>query len=835
TEISEAIGLTAAVIILLFAFGTVTAMAMPIVTAVLGLACALSIIRLLEHVLQVPAVASTLATMIGLGVGIDYALFMVSRYRSERAEGLEIPDAVARATATSGTAIVFAGGTVVIALVTLLVAGIPLVTSLGYASAFAVLTAVLASITLLPATLALVGRHIDSLALPAFMRPKQGDPEKGFWGGWSRFVTGHPKRAIALALLVLLPLIVPFFSLQLGQEDIGATPKDTTERQAYDLLASGFGPGYTGPLLIAVDLGSPAEPSATFEKQYAQAQSLQAELENEQLQGQTQAASLQNSAEELEAEGARLLAEKAALEAEGAGLKGEKAQLKRSAAAIENQRTIVAQLKGLVGEAAELVELGAALTAQAAVIVSKLEKVRAAQAVTEEQLAQPQTPAERVRLEARLAALQRRQAGLEAQFADTRAAQSALRKQADALRRKAEKLRDRASRLGAETLGLASEAADAAVEAIGLVGQKNKLQLQAANAKVEAAQLQTQQAQLEALQEQAQTQQAQAEKLQSTLTAELTAAGGDERGTDPRLVALQDALAGTIGVELVSPPQINDEGDAAIYTVIPDGDPADEKTAELVTTIREYVIPQSTAGTDLETHVGGQTASYVDLAAAISDKLFLVILAVNALGFLVLLMAFRSIVVSAQAVAAIALSVCAAFGVVTACFQFGWGLDLVGLETASGEDPIASFVPLIMFAVLFGLSMDYQVFLMSQIEQARAKVKSDREAIALGLATGARVISAAALIMIAVFGSFILNGDPTVKQFGVGLAVGVALAAMSVLLLAPALLVLAGKNAWWVPAWADRFLPKIDIEGAHLDEGAPKGPTKPPKIGPMKL
>ena len=140
-----------------------------------------------------------------------------------------------------------------------------------------------------------------------------------------------------------------------------------------------------------------------------------------------------------------------------------------------------------------------------------------------------------------------------------------------------------------------------------------------------------------------------------------------------------------------------------------------------------------------------------------------------------------------------------------------------------------------MFAVLFGLSMDYQVFLMSQIEQARMKVKEDAEAIALGLATGARVISAAALIMICVFASFILNGDPTVKQFGVGLAVGVALAAMSVLLLAPAVLVLAGKRVWWVPKWADRFLPKLDIEGAHLDDDASGNPRKNSKMGSMKL
>jgi uncharacterized membrane protein YdfJ with MMPL/SSD domain len=227
---------------------------------------------------------------------------------------------------------------------------------------------------------------------------------------------------------------------------------------------------------------------------------------------------------------------------------------------------------------------------------------------------------------------------------------------------------------------------------------------------------------------------------------------------------------------------------------------------------------------------------YVDLASAITDKLFLVILTVIALGFLVLLMAFRSWIVSTQAAVCNLLSVCAAFGVVTACFQYGWGLDLVGVDTSSGTDPIASFVPLIMFAVLFGLSMDYQVFLMSQVEHARASTRGNRRAVAAGLASGAKVISAAALIMMAVFASFILNGDPTVKQFGVGLSVGVALAGISVLLLAPALLVLAGRGAWWVPSWADRVLPHLDIEGRGLTAGA--GPAKrqsPGRRDPMRL
>jgi uncharacterized membrane protein YdfJ with MMPL/SSD domain len=409
-----------------------------------------------------------------------------------------------------------------------------------------------------------------------------------------------------------------------------------------------------------------------------------------------------------------------------------------------------------------------------------------------------------------------------------------LKTEATGLKSQLGELQKEASKIGGEAFGLATQAAGAAREAISLVQEKNKLVQQGSQLKVQAAQLQTQKEQLEGLQEQAQTQQQQAEKLKSTLTDELTAAGGDDRGTDTRLVSLQDAMKSTTGVQLVSPPAINKKGNAAVFTVISTTDPADTETADLVNTIREYVIPQSTAGENVEAHVGGQTPSYVDLATAITDKLFLVIFTVIALGFLVLLMAFRSWIVSTQAAVCNLLSVCAAFGVVTACFQFGWGVGLVGIDTPNDDVPIASYVPLIMFAVLFGLSMDYQVFLMSQIEHARASIRGNQRAIAAGLASGARVISAAALIMISVFASFILNGDPTVKQFGVGLSVGVALAGISVMLLAPALLVLSGRGAWWVPNWADRVVPHIDIEGAAAAEGSAGGKASAEPERPRK-
>ncbi len=807
TESSERVGLTAAMIILALTFGTLVAMGMPILSAVLGLIVGLSLIGLLGQVTEVPTIAPTLATMIGLGVGIDYALFLVSRYRTERAGGSEIPDAIATAVATSGTAIVFAGGTVVIALISLLVAGIPLVTSLGYASAFAVITAVLAAISLLPALLAAVGHHIDSFRLPAFLHPKPKPANRGFWAAWARGVTNHPWRAIGASVLIFGVPIIPFFSLELGQEDTGATPKDTQERQAYDLLASGFGPGYTSPLLVAVELDSPAKPSSTFEKQYARAQSLQDQLEDEQATGELQAASLQSQADELEAQQAELLAEKASLETKAGNLKAEKARLTSSAKKLKKQKKLLSGANALLAEAKQLASQASALAKEAAQVAAALRERPSRELVQE--LKQIQAEMQELKAEA---------TALKGQFTE---------------------LEKEASKVGGEAFGLATSAAAAGREAIALVQQKNRLVQQGSQLKVEAAQLQTGQAQLEALQEQAQTQQQQAEKLQATLTDELTAAGGDQRGTDSRLVSLQDALKVTTGVAVVSPPDINKPGNAAVFTVISATDPADDATADLVETIREYVIPQSTAGEDIEAHVGGQTASYVDLATAISDKLFLVIFTVITLGFLVLLMAFRSWIVSTQAAVGNVLAVCAAFGVVTACFQYGWGLDLVGVETSKDTDPIASFVPLIMFAVLFGLSMDYQVFLMSQIEHARARTRGNRRAIATGLASGARVISAAALIMISVFASFILDGDPTVKQFGVGLSVGVALAGISVMLLAPAILVLAGRGVWWVPRWADRVVPHLDIEGAAAverrgDGMAPSEPERPRKDS-MKL
>ncbi len=850
TESSELIGLIAAMVILAFTFGTLVAMGLPILSAVFGLAAGLSLITVLGHGVTVPTIAPTIATMIGLGVGIDYALFLVTRHRDNRRQGMELHEAIAMAVATSGSAIVFAGSTVVIALLALLVAGIPLVTALGYSAAVAVITAVLAAITLLPAVLAIVGTHIESVRVPAFLRPAQKDLEGGFWGGWARVLTTRPWWAILAVLAVLIPLIVPFLSLNLGQEDIGATPKSTTERQAYDLLTAGFGVGYNGPLLIAVELGTRAKQSSEYTSQYQQAQSLQKQLEQEQKQGKSQQQQLQSQANSLHAQSNQLTAQQkqleqkqgslqsqqAALEREAKADKKEQAQIQSSANKLEAEQVALnKQIADTGSQAKKVVSDGAKTTKKLNSVLKKLTKNLAEQRKVEKQIEHTTDPSQKKKLEAKLNALQKTEAKLQNQLEKlvqedqaNREASEALLAQSQSLRKQEVDVANRAIALAGQSATLASDAVALVQQKQSLVLQASKLQVQAANLQTQAAnlqtqsaQLQTQQVELQNQQQSAQSQQKQAEQLQSELTNELTQAGGDPRGTDTRLVNLQNALGTENGVKVVSPPRINKPGDAATFSVIATTAPASPATADLVKTLRTYTIPQATQGTNLQVHVGGQTANYVDLASAISSRLFLVIAVVIGLSFCILLAAFRSFLFAAQAAVANVLSVTASFGVLTAVFQKGWGLSLVGLDTANGTVPIASYVPLMMFAVLFGLSMDYQVFLISRIEQHRADSESDRDAVRRGLASGARVIIAAALIMISVFGSFVLNADPTVKQFGVGLSVGVALAALCVLVFSPAVLVLAGKGSWWIPAWLDRTLPHMDVEGAGAKAEAP--------------
>jgi len=559
THSSEAVGLGMAVLVLLLTFGTVVAMGLPIATAVLGLVAGLSIITLISHVAEVPTVAPTLATMIGLGVGIDYALFIVTRHQEQRRAGMETRASIAAAAASSGGAVVFAGTTVIVALLSLAVVGIPLVTTLGYTAAIVVLVAMAAATTLLPALLGILGDRIDRLALPgrgdraadAGGRAADGHPHG--WARWAHAVARRPVLGAGTALILLAVLALPALSLTLGQQDNGALPTDTQARRAYDGMTAGFGPGSNGPLLIAVDLSR--QPAAN----------------------------------------------------------------------------------------------------------------------------------------------------------------------------------------GAQ---------------------------------------------------------------------------------DPRLQTLARDLAGAKGVASVTPPSVNGDGTAAVLTVTPTSAPSADATETLVRDLRDTTIPAATDGQKMTAYVGGTTAGYVDLADEISGRLILTIAVVVCLSFLLLVLAFRSLVIPLTAGIMNLISIGAAFGVVTAVFEKGWGVQVVGLADAVA---IVSYVPLMMFAILFGLSMDYEVFLMTHVKEAWERTGDNRQAVIDGVAHTGRVITSAALIMVSVFFAFILNGDPTVKQFGVGMGVAVAVDATVVrCLLVPSVMTLLGRANWWFPRWLDRIVPNFSIEG-----GAPAPPPPP--------
>jgi RND superfamily putative drug exporter len=536
TETSELIGICAAMLILVLVFGTITAMVLPIAVAIFGLICGLSIVSLLGHVMSVSDVAPTLATMIGLGVGIDYSLFIVTRARSARHDGMSVPEAIGHAAATSGSAVAFAGVTVVIALLALAVSGVSMITVLGQAAAIVVVVAVLASMTLLPALLGLCGDRIERLRVGRDRRPTLG--HSSFWHRWGGRLARRPGLFAVTSVALLLVVTAPVSKLELGLTDQSSAPESTTVREAYDLLTDGFGPGVNGPLLVMADLGP--------------------------------------------------------------------------------------------------------------------------------------------------------------------------------------------------------------------------------------------------------------EK----------ATGPD----DPRLVKLHEGLAAGEGVQAVSAPQVSQDGTAGMISVIPKGSPTSDVTRDLVAETRDEIVPAS----GVQAHVGGSTAQQLDLADLIAQRLPLIIAVVVALSMLLLLIAFRSVIAPVQAAVVNLLSVGAAYGIVTAVFQEGHGASAIGLD---GAIPIVSFVPMMMFAILFGLAMDYQVFLLSRVREEIDAGKSPRRAVVDGLAGTGKVIASAAAIMVAVFASFILNGDPTVKEFGVGLASAILIAGSMVCVLLPAVMLVMGRHTWWLPHWLDRFLPDISIEG----------------------
>ncbi|MEU4652892.1 MMPL family transporter [Streptomyces sp. NPDC023723] len=538
---AELVGIAAAAVILFLAFGSVFAMLLPLVTAVAGVGGGMMSTTLLSHVTDVPEVAPLLGTLIGLGVGIDYALFIVTRHRRGILRGLAPEEAAVTALNTSGRAVLFAGGTVCIALAGMLVMNMRFLDGVVIATSLTVVLSVLAAVTLLPALLGFLGTRVLSRRQRRRLAATGPEPKEsaGLAARWSAYVQRRPRSTAAVAVVVMAILAIPVFSLRLGASDQGNQPASTTTRQAYDLLAEGFGPGFNGPLQVVVD-------------------------------------------------------------------------------------------------------------------------------------------------------------------------------------------------------------------------------------------------------------------------------GGDATG----LIRAIEATEGVAQVAAVPP-----ANGVSVIHVVPTTAPQSAATDRLIDRLRDDVIPES--GTDA--YVGGVTAVFKDFASVTGERLPYFVATIIALGFLLLLVAFRSLVVPLTAALMNLVAAAASFGVLVAVFQWGWGAEALGFGK---EGPITSFLPVIMLSLLFGLSMDYQVFLVSRMHEEWVHTRDNARAVRVGLAETSRVINCAALIMISVFAAFVLSGDTEGAMAGIGLAAAVALDAFILrTALVPAAMHLLGRSNWWLPAGLDKRLPHLAVEPAEEPPAAQDGPA----------
>jgi RND superfamily putative drug exporter len=302
----------------------------------------------------------------------------------------------------------------------------------------------------------------------------------------------------------------------------------------------------------------------------------------------------------------------------------------------------------------------------------------------------------------------------------------------------------------------------------------------------------------------------------------------DDPQTEDQLAALQTAVADTPGVASVAPPQVSEDGEMATIFAIPETAPQDVATSDLLERLRDSVIPEATAGTPLRVFVGGNTAGFEDFSDKVAERLPLFIGVVIGLSVLLLIAAFRSLWIPLVSAVFNLLSIVASYGVVTAVFQEGIGASLIGVDSGV---PVVSFIPVMMFAILFGLSMDYNVFLLSRVHEAYNEGDGPRESVIHGMARIAKVILFAGLIMSAVFLAFVTESDVIAKMFGLGLGLAILIDVLILrLVVAPAVVTLLGERAWWLPGWLDRILPNVSIEGHLVQSQDEREPVEREKV-----
>jgi RND superfamily putative drug exporter len=553
---SEFIGFAAALLVLLIVFRTLVAAAVPIVFALISVGTAFALLFLLANLTDFNTITPILISMIGIGVGIDYTLFIVTRFRQALHDGMAPPDAAAYASATAGRAVIFAGVTVAISITGLAVIGIPFITKLGMGGALGVLTAVLYATFLLPGLLALIGHRIDRLSVPFLPKSDESQAVRHatLLGRWGAFTVKHNKPLLAGAAVLLIILAAPIVNTRLGTADASTGPRDSSARKAYDLLTKGFGAGFNGPIPIVVEQGS--DPKA------------------------------------------------------------------------------------------------------------------------------------------------------------------------------AEKIYEAAKKLPKST------------------------------------------------------------------------------------------------VSFVQAPIYNKAKDVGLVMISPATAPQASETDDLIKVLRDQVVPNAIRGSNAHAYVSGQNAAFIDIGDRIFSRAPWFLLYIIGVTFIVLAMAFRSVVIAIKAAITTLISATVGFGVLTFVVKMGHGIGLIGLDRTG---PIESFVPPIAFAILFGLSMDYEVFLMSRIREEHIHGKNTKDAVREGVGAIGQVVFAAAIIMSAVFLAFLLTPDRVSKEFGLLLAVAILTDALIMrLTVVPALLSLLGEKSWAMPRWLDKILPNITIEPPVEQPSTTPVPTPPP-------
>ena len=552
---SEIIGLASALVLLIFMFGSFITASVPLVSAIFSVGAGLSVVGLLAAVTTFPTTAPTVATLLGLGVAVDYGLFLTARHREQLDSGVDVLESASRAEGTSGAAIVIAGSTVVVAILGLYLSGVPFVGSMGLAAAIVVAITMCAALTLVPAFMGLVKNNVRSLkararahrqGISAQQQAKQtavataAQHEHSAFARWGRRVARQPWPWGIASVLLLLILAIPLLSINLGQPDNGTNPTTDSSRRAYDYISDGFGQGANGPLTVVV----------------------------------------------------------------------------------------------------------------------KLPKQ--------------------------------------------------------------------------------SSSADSSL-----------------------------------------------------------------------LTSMTKGVAATHGVASVTPASVNKAATVAVFNAVPTTSPQAKATTSLVRDLRDDVLPRYHA----TTYVTGATAGNVDFTDQISGRMLLLILAVVAIAFVLLTAAFRSVVIATKAAIMNLLSIGAAYGVIVAVFQWGWGASLIGVHTTS---PIPAYVPMMVFAIVFGLSMDYEVFLLSRVHESWIATGDAHRSVAIGIGSTARVITTAAGIMVVVFSSFVLNDQSAVKMLAIGMAVAVLIDASIVrMILVPSVMSLLGARAWWMPRWLEPVVPHLHLEGSE--------------------